>query len=373
MKIRSFISQHFEKALQRGYIPLFEAAATRYDFPTSFLMALASRETNMTNMKGDFRGGIYHGFGIIQVDIGTAREWCESGKWQDVGEAIMKGTSILAGKRNELVKAHAHFKSDEDFMWVLAASYNHGAHGSLGDYILRGSPDLHTTGHDYGKDVIGRWHEFEHLMAARGIADHQPGAPAGVTLKSQPQGSSAHLMPAPAADSADDTPEPVETLETGQDGTQGAGSAENAPTGDSAQSTAPSVVVQKAENVQAAPQPVPGGGKDDPPVPVAAAVPAKSGALKSIIAAVTAPFIAVGIGLTDVLTAAKNATASNPMAFVVIVAVLAVLLLVYWKFQDRQTKLDLQREQHAHELDKMHLQIASDQTKINAVVTPPQN
>src|SRR4051812_8658535 len=128
---RHFIVQHFEKALQRGWLPYFSQAALKYDFPLALLLALASRETNMTNMKGDFRvskyfpNGGYHGYGILQVDIGTDAQWIASGAWQRVDEAIMHGTKILASKRDELNRMWTSSRTIKNFLWVLAASYNH--------------------------------------------------------------------------------------------------------------------------------------------------------------------------------------------------------------------------------------------------------
>jgi hypothetical protein len=162
MKVRSFITQHFHAAQQHGWLSFFQEAAVAHHFHPAYLMAIGSRETNMQNIKGDYQGGRYHGFGVMQVDIGTDPEFCASGKWKDPHLAIQRGTEILADKARELSR-HA-FPNDHDRLWTLAASYNHGAHGSLGDYIIHGNPDLHTTGHDYGRDVMLRFAEFDFLL-----------------------------------------------------------------------------------------------------------------------------------------------------------------------------------------------------------------
>ena len=44
-----------------------------HNFPPTFFMAIASRETNCINELGDFQHGEFHGVGIIQIDIQHSR------------------------------------------------------------------------------------------------------------------------------------------------------------------------------------------------------------------------------------------------------------------------------------------------------------
>ena len=64
------LQSQFNHATANGWIALFTDIATSAGFPVEFVLAIASRETNMLNIKGDFHDGIYHGFGIMQVDVG---------------------------------------------------------------------------------------------------------------------------------------------------------------------------------------------------------------------------------------------------------------------------------------------------------------
>lgn len=359
MKIRSFIRQHFEKAKQRGYLPMFQNAGTHFEFPVELLLAIASRETNMTNMRGDFRGGKYHGHGIMQVDIGTAPEWCRSGAWKDVNASIQKGTSILADKARQLRKDWPadRPRTLQQFYWVLAASYNHGVPDSLHDFLQDGNPDKDTTGHDYGQDVLGRMQEFAWLLAEHGTTATER------VIAAQPVDSGETPVSATGTATVDlpgiFTPTGLETQADGQQAQM-------------AQATAPAVVVQTGDSASVTAgqpaQPVPGGGPNDPKKELETSKPAKSGALKAMLAFIIAPFVAVGIGITDILTAAKAATANNPGVYLVIIAVLVVILAAYWKYQDRQTQLDTQREQHAHERDLANQQVLADNSKVNVVL-----
>ncbi len=54
------LKKQYDSAKQNGWLAHFEDAAQQHDF---------SRETNLKNIKGDFRDGIYHGYGVMQVDI----------------------------------------------------------------------------------------------------------------------------------------------------------------------------------------------------------------------------------------------------------------------------------------------------------------
>jgi hypothetical protein len=341
-KTRKFINDHFEKALQRGYIKYFSVAALKYDFPLALLMAIASRETNMTNMKGDFRkskhfpSGGYHGYGIMQVDVGTDPAWIVSGAWQKVDQAIMHGTKLLSDKRNQLNNMWSGTRTLKEFLWVLAASYNHGAEGSYNDFKAHGSPDLHTTGHDYGADVLGRMAEFQQLLNDRGITAAQYAMQGANTLAALPS------QPPSVTDQGAST-----FIQVGE---------ENTIDGDSS-------------------QPVPGGGSTDPAATLATTGVVKSGGLKATIAALAASvWLAIqtfGIQLGETFQTAKGAFADNPLATISIILGFVSGLVIYWKYMDRQTQLDKQREQQAHERDLANLAVLSDPKKINVQVKPP--
>jgi hypothetical protein len=53
----------------KGFATLLATGAQKHGLSVPYLYAIASRETNCINELGDFRGGEFHGVGIIQIDI----------------------------------------------------------------------------------------------------------------------------------------------------------------------------------------------------------------------------------------------------------------------------------------------------------------
>ena len=144
------LQKQLQNATDSGWIPFFEASATLHDFPLELLLAIASRETGMKNIKGDFRNGIWHGFGIMQVDIGTAPDFCKAWTPENVEGSIQLGVNILAGKRTYLAgKGITDVKA-------IAAAYNTGE-GNVAKSVAAGAdPDRTTAGGNYGSDVLAR-------------------------------------------------------------------------------------------------------------------------------------------------------------------------------------------------------------------------
>src|ERR1041385_3790661 len=185
MATRKELKAQYEQAKLRGWIPYFQSAARMYKFAVADLMGIASRESNMKNIKGDFHDGQYHGFSLMQLDIRSHREWIESGQWQDVQTAILKGAQALAEKRDQILKASKQSRAKVEFSsgktvtltpreltpdalrHCTLAAYNCGGasyyHYSIGNDIDRG-----TTGKDYGRDVIARSEVFQAFLEADG-------------------------------------------------------------------------------------------------------------------------------------------------------------------------------------------------------------
>ena len=151
------LKREFDRATTNGWIPFFTAAAQVNRFEIEFLMAIASRETNMKNIKGDLRNGVFHGFGIMQVDIGTDPVFCAQWTPQQVEGSINRGTAILADKRNSLAAKNI---TDPK---AIAAAYNTGASNVVRSIQAGADPDRTTTGHDYGADVLARKAVFARL------------------------------------------------------------------------------------------------------------------------------------------------------------------------------------------------------------------
>ncbi len=146
----------YDYAKVLGWLEYFEASAKKYQLEISLLLAIASRETNIRNILGDYG----HGAGVMQVDIGTDREFVTSGEWRDVAKSIDRGTAILSEKVNAL--AEAKWLSLEASQSIAIASYNCGRWALL-DYRAGRDPDTHTTGHNYSKDVLSRQVLFKAL------------------------------------------------------------------------------------------------------------------------------------------------------------------------------------------------------------------
>lgn len=350
MQIRKFINQHFEKALQRGYIPMFAAAAKAYDFPLALLMAIASRETNMNNMKGDYRFNkrlgrkVYNGYGIMQVDINTDEKWCLSGGWQNVAESIMHGTGILDEKRDQLNRMWQGERTLQQFLWTLAASYNTGAARAYPNFKASGNPDATTTGKDYGRDVLGRAVEFAYLLKARGI-----------------DVAATKILPAatvtPDADNANWNNQPVPVGALPANGAAGG------------------LVIQSGDNSTAEtgmqPQAVQGGGKSDP-VQVLPTTETKPEAwYKKMWAAILAFFALVGTATQDLWYGTRNAFADNPTALIVSALVIIAIVVIVWKIQDNKTKAEEAQKQRDHERDMQNLKAAQDPVQINVASVPP--
>jgi hypothetical protein len=149
-----------------GFAPKLEAQATAHDFPSSFFMAIASRETNCINELGDFQHGEFHGVGIIQIDIQhpIARQARDSGSWKTNPDPLIEfGAQLLA---NNIAQAHKTFPTlDQQHQLKIAASgYNCGM-GNAIKGAQNGDSDKLTTGKDYGRDVMTRMAIFEELIA----------------------------------------------------------------------------------------------------------------------------------------------------------------------------------------------------------------
>jgi soluble lytic murein transglycosylase-like protein len=155
----------YNRAKTNGWLPLFQAAAAAHDFPPELLMGIASRETNMKDIKGDFQGGIYHGYSLMQIDIGTDPTFCKA--WRpnvNVDQSIERGAQILASKRDYL-RAHGYADLKD-----IAAAYNTGERNVVKSLAAGRDSDLTTTGHNYGSDVMARSAAFKLLLDADTVA-----------------------------------------------------------------------------------------------------------------------------------------------------------------------------------------------------------
>jgi hypothetical protein len=173
------LKAQFDRAVAEGWLPVFKKYAELHGWPVEIVLAVASRETNMRNIKGDFRGGVFHGFGLMQVDRGTDAEFAKGG-WEDPERSIKRGVEILSEKRDSLVKNAGKTLTirdsrgnrvslavpkvpDSDLLKVVIAMYN-GGWWPVYHYSKGRSPDHTTTGKDYSKDVLARAEVFKSFL-----------------------------------------------------------------------------------------------------------------------------------------------------------------------------------------------------------------
>ena len=164
------IRRQYEFAQRKGWLDAFASAAKDYDFTASLLMAIASRETNMRNIVGDHG----HGYGIMQIDVGSFPDWCHSGIYQNASAGIVKGAQVLDMKRESIRlgqgkrltvggKAFTGKRlGDNDLIWVAVSAYNCGLWAYY-NYSTGRDVDATSTGHDYGADTLKREQVFNTL------------------------------------------------------------------------------------------------------------------------------------------------------------------------------------------------------------------
>jgi hypothetical protein len=125
----------------------FNIVAQKHDLPPAILAAIASRESRCGNVLVDGWGDHHHGFGIMQVDIGTVPNPAGQPDPRSI-DHIDEATSILA-KYFEAMRSRFADQPEARQLQAAIAAYNRGPGGI-------GSPDTadaHTTGHDYSSDV----------------------------------------------------------------------------------------------------------------------------------------------------------------------------------------------------------------------------
>jgi soluble lytic murein transglycosylase-like protein len=149
----------FDYAKAVGWLPFYEEAAKEYGIAIQVLLAISSRETNIRNILGDYGRGA----GVMQVDVGTAPGFIQSGAWKDPKQSILIGSSILADKIKQVKEG---LVPENDLVRVAVACYNAGGLPIV-DYHKRDSIDLHTTHHNYSADVMARSLIFAEFLEAR--------------------------------------------------------------------------------------------------------------------------------------------------------------------------------------------------------------
>ncbi len=150
-----------------GFAGKLAEHAKAHGFSPEYFYAIASRETNCLNILGDPRGGQMHGVGIIQIDIQhpIALKARDSGSYKTDPDPLLEfGAAMLAGNIAQATKQFPNM-SAQQHLKVAASGYNCGMGNAIAG-VNHGDSDIHTTGHDYGRDVMTRMAIFEELIAA---------------------------------------------------------------------------------------------------------------------------------------------------------------------------------------------------------------
>jgi hypothetical protein len=149
------LKQQLGAARAHGWLSVIAQAEQRHSLSAGLLLAIASRETNMTDEVGD-EG---HGRGLFQIDDRShadflAREGAGGpGATPPIPAAADYAASMLAsslaGGKSSGVAANMLVK-------FACSAYNAGMGNAWSGYHDHGDSDRFTTGGDYGQDVIER-------------------------------------------------------------------------------------------------------------------------------------------------------------------------------------------------------------------------
>jgi hypothetical protein len=137
-----------------------------HNLPAEYFFAVASRETNCLNILGDFINGHAHGVGIVQIDIqhSIALKARDTGSWKTNPDPLIDfGAKILADNLNHAATKFPNLTLAQR-QKIAASGYNCGISNAISG-AQHGDSDLHTTGHNYGRDVMTRMAMFEDLIA----------------------------------------------------------------------------------------------------------------------------------------------------------------------------------------------------------------
>jgi Transglycosylase SLT domain len=151
---------------QTGFDQKLEQHAQAHGISPHFFFAIASRETNCHNILGDSQHGEFHGVGIVQIDIQhpLARQARDDGSWKTNPDPLIDfGAQLLEDNINRAKQEFPNFNAQQQLK-VAASGYNCGMGNAIAG-ANNGDSDAHTTGGDYGRDVMTRMAIFEELIA----------------------------------------------------------------------------------------------------------------------------------------------------------------------------------------------------------------
>jgi soluble lytic murein transglycosylase-like protein len=151
------------KRAQKG--PLFDLLQTGAQsarLPLSYVLAIASRETNIANIAGDPVNGVPQGRGVMQIDI-RSHPIARSTDFLAHPEILINyGCGLLRSNIDWAAKHWPQYSATQHLK-LAAAAYNSGR-GNVSKSMATGDCDRRTTGGDYGKDVLARMTLIETIL-----------------------------------------------------------------------------------------------------------------------------------------------------------------------------------------------------------------
>lgn len=160
------IAHQLAQLRESGFDRLLAEAARANGILIPYFYAIASRETGCVNRVGDYRGGEYHGVGIVQIDIQhpIARQARDSGSWKTHPHPLLNfGAQMLAAS---IHGAKVMFPTYLQTQWlkIAASAYNCGWSNAIAG-AHDGDSDKYTTPPPYGADVLRRMALFAELLS----------------------------------------------------------------------------------------------------------------------------------------------------------------------------------------------------------------
>lgn len=153
----------FSKIKNLGWLEIFKLAAAKLSFPVEVLIAIGSRETNLDPKYQSVTGDGGNGHSIMQIDIRSYPEFCESGAWKNINLAIPYGAGVLDEKRKQVQSASGI--PEDKVLQIAIAGYNCGATRAINNFRSGRPIDSNTTGKDYSSDVLKRAEYFKKRLA----------------------------------------------------------------------------------------------------------------------------------------------------------------------------------------------------------------
>lgn len=156
------IQTQLSRLHQAGFYDMLTRNATANGLLPTFFFAIASRETNCRNILGDYKDKQAHGVGMVQIDVqhSIAQQARDNGSWLTNPEPLIAfGAQLLAANIQQARQTFPHLTADQHLK-IAASGYNCGMARAISGQQA-GDSDQHTTGRDYGADVLARKALFE--------------------------------------------------------------------------------------------------------------------------------------------------------------------------------------------------------------------